>query len=133
MGIDFNFSDMKVSPNTLDAHRVIRWAGGQGEEVQEKLVRRLFEIFFLEGGNIGDDDVLIGAAKDAGLDPEIVENLLKSDDDKDAVKKDIAHAQQMGITGVPCFIINNQFAVMGAQPPEALLQAFEQVSANGDS
>lgn len=128
VGIEFNFTDMKVSPNTLDAHRLIRWAGGQGEEVQEKLVKRLFEIFFLEGGHIGDDEVLIDAATDAGLDPEIVKKLLASDEDKEAVKREISHAQQMGITGVPCFIFDNKFAVMGAQPPEALIQAFQQAS-----
>lgn len=131
VGIDFNFADMKVSPNTLDAHRLIRWAGGQGEAVQARLVKRLFEIFFLEGGNIGDDEVLISAARDAGLDGDIVGNLLKTDEDKEAVKQEIAHAQRMGITGVPCFIIDNRFAVMGAQPADALLEAFQQASDAG--
>ena len=123
LGIEFNFDDMKVSPNTLDAHRVILWAGGQSVETQNWLVERLFEIFFVEGGNIGLDDVLIQAAEFAGMDPSIVESLLKTNDDKDKVNSDIDHARQMGIQGVPCFIIDNKFAVMGAQPADQLEKA----------
>ncbi len=124
LGIDFNFEDMKVSPNTLDAHRVILWAGGQGAEVQDKLVERLFEIFFLEGGHLGLDDVLVKAAEHAGMDGSIVDGLLKTEDDKDRVNSEIDHARQMGVTGVPCFIVDNKFAVMGAQPADQLVAAF---------
>lgn len=123
IGIDFNFDAMKVSPNTLDAHRVILWAGGQSAEIQDKLVERLFEIFFLEGGNIGLDDVLVKAAEAAGMDGSIVGGLLKTEDDKQRVSAEIDHARQMGIQGVPCFIVDNKFAVMGAQPPEQLVEA----------
>ncbi|MDJ0615120.1 MAG: DsbA family oxidoreductase [Rhizobiaceae bacterium] len=124
LGIDFNFEAMKVSPNTLDAHRVIMWAGGQSPEIQNKLVERLFEIFFLEGGNIGLDEVLVQAAEHAGMDSKIVDDLLKKDDDKDRVSGEIDHARQMGVQGVPCFIVDNKYAVMGAQPPEQLVGAF---------
>ena len=124
LGIDFNFEDMKVSPNTLDAHGVIMWAGGQSAEVQNKLVERLFEVFFLEGGNIGLDEVLSEAAAHAGMDPAIVGDLLKTEDDKDRVSSQIDHAREMGVQGVPCFIVDNKFAVMGAQPPEQLVGAF---------
>ena len=123
LGIDFNFEAMKVSPNTLDAHRVIMWAGGQSSEVQNKLVERLFEIFFLEGGHLGEDEVLVKAAEAAGMDGTIVEGLLKGDEDKDRVHQEIGHAAQMGVQGVPCFIIDNKFAVMGAQPAEQLVGA----------
>lgn len=132
VGIDFNFDLMKVSPNTLDAHRVIRWAGGNGTEVQNKLVRRLFELFFLEGGHIGDDDVLVEAAIFAGMDGKLVRELLESDRDKKEVQQEIAQAQQMGVTGVPCFVIDNKFAVMGAQPVEALVSAFKQAIDDAD-
>ncbi|MBL4892651.1 MAG: DsbA family oxidoreductase [Rhizobiaceae bacterium] len=126
VGIDFDFKAMKVSPNTLDAHRVIRWAGGIGTEVQNKLVRRLFELFFLEGGHIGNDGVLVDAAIHAGMDGDLVRELLASDRDKTEVQQEIAQAQQMGVTGVPCFVIDQKFAVTGAQPPDALTQAFQQ-------
>lgn len=122
-GIDFNFEDMKVSPNTLDAHRVIMWAGGQAPKIQDKLVERLFELFFLEGANIGLDEVLVDAAKHAGMDENIVKTLLERDDDKDAVKAHVNHARQMGVTGVPCFIFDGRVAVPGAAPVEQLVGA----------
>ena len=125
LGIDFNFDAMEVSPNTLDAHRVILWAGGQSTEIQNKLVERLFEIFFLEGGHIGIDDVLVKAAEHVGMDGQIVGDLLKSENDKESVASQIEHARKMGVTGVPCFIVDNKFAVMGAQPPEQLVQAMK--------
>jgi len=128
VGIDFNFGAMKVSPNTLDAHRVIRWAGGQGEEVQEKLVRRLFEVFFREGGNIGDDEVLVTAAIDAGMDGNIVRDLLASDKDKVEVRNEIAQAQKIGVTGVPYFLINTKYGVPGAQPVDKLVEALTKVA-----
>ena len=123
LGIDFNFEAMKVSPNTLDAHRVILWAGGQGSDVQDRLVDRLFEIFFLEGGNIGKDEILVRAAETAGMDGTIVGDLLTTDEDRDRVTAEIDHARQMGVQGVPCFIVDNKFAVMGAQPAEHLVDA----------
>ena len=133
LGIDFNFDDMKVSPNTLDAHRVILWAGGQDPETQNKLVERLFEIFFLEGGNIGLDKVLIKAAEIAGMDGAIVKNLLATDDDKERVASEIDHARQMGVQGVPCFIVDSKFAVMGAQPPEQLVGAMRHAIAEREN
>lgn len=125
-GIDFKFDAIAVSPNTMDAHRLIRWAGGQGEEIQNLLVDRLFRLYFLEGANIGDHQVLADAASEVGLDGKIVLELLETDRDKDAIQQEIASAQQMGVTGVPCFIIDRRFAVMGAQPPAALVQAIRQ-------
>jgi predicted DsbA family dithiol-disulfide isomerase len=132
LGIDFNFDDMKVSPNTMDAHRVIHWAGGQSAELQNKLVERLFEVFFLEGGNIGLDEVLAQAAKHVGMDDTIVSDLLKTEDDKDHIASEIDHARQVGVQGVPCFIVDNKFAVMGAQPPEQLEQAIRHAISERD-
>jgi len=109
----------------MDAHRVIRWAGGQSAETQNKLVERLFELFFLEGGHIGLDEVLVKAAQEAGMDAKIVDDLLKTENDKPEVAAEIDQARQMGVTGVPCFIVDNKFAVMGAQPVEQLVAAME--------
>ena len=127
-GIDFAFDRIAISPNTLDAHRVIRWAASAGDGVQGRLVDRLFELFFLEGAHIGDRDVLADAAAEAGMDRAIVRDLLESDRDVEAVKGEIAQAQAMGVTGVPCFVIDNLYAVMGAEPAEHLVQAFEQAA-----
>ena len=126
--LDFKFSAIKVSPNTIDAHRVIRWAINEGEEVQGKLVERLFQLYFLEGANIGDHDVLTEAANAAGMDGAVVRTLLATDQDRDAVEKEIATAQQMGVTGVPCFIIDNKYAVMGAQEPSHIAEAIKQAA-----
>lgn len=126
--LDFKFSAIKVSPNTIDAHRVIRWAINEGEGVQDKLVERLFQLYFLEGANIGDHDVLTEAANAAGMDGAVVGALLATDQDRDAVENEIATAQQMGVTGVPCFIIDNKYAVMGAQEPSHIAEAIKQAA-----
>jgi predicted DsbA family dithiol-disulfide isomerase len=127
-GIPFNFDAIKVSPNTLDAHRIIRWAASAGKDVQEKVVRRLFQLYFEEGANIADHEVLIKAARDAGMDSSIVETLLPTDADRDAVISEIRTAQQMGVSGVPCFIFEGRYAVMGAQDATVLADAISQIT-----
>ncbi|WP_315919603.1 DsbA family protein [Mesorhizobium sp. SP-1A] len=128
-GISFDFEAIKVAPNTLDAHRVIRWAGTAGEDVQNRLVDNLFSRYFEQGGNTGDPAVLIAAARDAGMDAAVVETLLPTDADKDEVLAEIATASRMGITGVPCFLLEGRYAVMGAQETSVLADAIRQVSA----
>lgn len=128
-GIDFNFAAIAVSPNTLNAHRLIRWAGGVGPQVQDRVVTRLFELYFLEGANIGDADLLAAVAEDAGMDRTLVRELLETDRDADVVRQEIAAAQNMGVTGVPCFILDRRYALMGAQPAHVLAQAIRQASA----
>ena len=127
-GIPFDFDAIRVSPNTLDAHRLIHWAGGQGEEVQDRVVERLFSMYFLEGRNIGNDDTLIEAAADAGMDREIVSGLLSGDADREAVRSSIAQAQSMGVRGVPFFILDQRYAISGAQPPAAMAEAIRTVA-----
>jgi len=128
-GISFAFDAIKVAPNTLDAHRVIRWAGAAGEDIQNRLARRLFQLNFEEGANIGDHAVLIEAAREAGMDASVVETLLPTDADVEAVRTEIATASRMGITGVPCFLLEGKYAVMGAQEADALADAIRQVAA----
>lgn len=127
--IAFDFGAIKVSPNTLDAHRVLRWAATEGGDVQNRVARRLFQLYFEEGQNIGDRQVLIAAARDAGMDTAVVETLLLSDADREAVEAEIATAAKMGVSGVPCFLIEGRYAVMGAQEPQALADAIRQVAA----
>ncbi len=131
-GIDFKFEDIALSPNTLNSHRLIHWAGGQGNQVQYKLVERLFQIYFLEGGNLSDNNVLADAAEFAGMDRQIVARLLDGDQDVEHVEKDIGFAQEIGVQGVPFFIIDQKYAVTGAQPVEALTSAFRNVLADRD-
>ncbi|TPM11556.1 DsbA family protein [Mesorhizobium sp. B2-3-11] len=128
-GISFAFDAIKVAPNTLDAHRLIRWAGAAGEDVQNRLVRRLFQLNFEEGVNVGDHMVLVEAAREAGMDASVVETLLPSDADVEAVRTEIATASRMGITGVPSFLLEGKYAVMGAQDADTLADAIRQVAA----
>lgn len=128
-GIAFAFDAIKVAPNTLDAHRVIRWAGAAGSDQQNRLVRRLFQLNFEEGRNVGDHAVLTAAAREAGMDAAVVETLLPTDADVENVRAEIATAQRMGVTGVPCFLLEGRYAVMGAQDTDALADAIRQVAA----
>ncbi|TPN31354.1 DsbA family protein [Mesorhizobium sp. B1-1-6] len=128
-GISFAFGAIEVAPNTLDAHRVIRWAGAAGEDVQNRLVRRLFQLNFEEGANIGDHAVLVEAARETGMDASVVETLLPTDADVEAVRTEIATASRMGISGVPCFLLEGKYAVMGAQDVDTLADAIRQVAA----
>jgi len=128
-GIDFDFDAITVAPNTLDAHRVIRWAANEAPGVQDRLVKRLFQLYFEEGRNIGDHRVLIEAARGSGMDVRVVEALLPTDADRDSVTEEVATASRMGVTGVPCFLLEGKYAVMGAQDTETLASAIRQVAA----
>ena len=127
--IPFAFDKIEVSANTLDAHRLIRWAGSLGLAAQNQMVDLLFKAYFEDGKNIGDDAVLIEAAEKVGLEKPVVERLLAGDADRDTVSSEIEQAQQMGVTGVPCFIIDMKYAVVGAQPAGALVEAMRKIAA----
>jgi predicted DsbA family dithiol-disulfide isomerase len=120
-GIDFRFSDIPMRPNTLGAHRLMRWASGQNKAALA--AEGLFRAFFTQHKDIGDPKVLTQIAEKAGLDGEIVRGLLDGEQDKHAVKQEIAEFRRLGISGVPTFIYNGQFAVQGAQPVETHLKA----------
>lgn len=128
-GIDFDFGAITVSPNTLDAHRVLRWAAANGSEVQGRLARRLFQLYFEQGRNIGDHAVLVEAAREAGMDAPMVEAMLATDADREAVANEAATASRMGISGVPCFLFEGKYAVMGAQDSDTLADAIRQIAA----
>ena len=129
--LPFAFDLIEKSPNTLNAHRLIRWS--QTTDHQNALVEILFRMFFIDGADIGDKEILANAAEEAGMDRDVVERLFDGDNDVKEVKAEIAHAQQIGVTGVPCFIIDEKYAVMGAQQPETLAQALEQALAERDA
>jgi predicted DsbA family dithiol-disulfide isomerase len=122
---------MEVSANTLDAHRLIRWAASDKAPAgaQGTVVRRLFEINFEEAGDIGDRAVLAEVAGEAGMDAGLIEPLLASNADIEAVQSEIETAARMGVRGVPCFLIEGKYAVMGAQETETLADALRQVAA----
>lgn len=126
-GIAFDFAAIALSPNTLDAHRVIRWAAGAG--VQDRVARALFKAFFEDGEDIGDGETLARIAGANGMDESVVAALLAANADRPEVETEIRTAQGMGITGVPCFIFDGRYAVMGAQPVEALVDSVRKIAA----
>ena len=129
-GIRFNFEAMPVSANTLDAHRLIRWAGSEKAPAgaQAQVVKRLFETNFEEAGDIGDRAILAQLAGEAGMDAALTEALLSSNADVEAVQTEIETSARMGVTGVPCFLLEGKYAVMGAQEAETLADAIRQVA-----
>lgn len=127
VGIDFRFDLIEKSPNTLDSHRLIRWAGTAG--CQNEMVDSLFRRYFEHGEDIGSHDVLVDAAREVGMDTDIVRDLLSKDADRDLIAKEDAMAREIGIQGVPSFVINSQWVVTGAQEPETLVRMFNKLLA----
>lgn len=121
--IDFAFDRIARTPNTVDSHRLIRFAGARG--VQDGVVEALFQAYFLCGEDIGDFDVLTAAAIAGGLDENEVRAFLATDQEEEAVRAEDLAARRAGITGVPCFIFNRRHALPGAQPPEVFFQLFD--------
>jgi predicted DsbA family dithiol-disulfide isomerase len=126
-GIAFDFGAIRMSPNTLDAHRLIRWAAQAGQ--QDAVVEALFRAYFEEGRNIGDADVLADIAAAVGLPRQEIAKRLAGDEDKAAVQQEIAMAGELGIRGVPFFIFDSRYAVSGAEAPETLAAALESAEA----
>ena len=121
VGVPFAFDKIERSPNTLDAHRLIRWAAPAG--VQAEVADRLFKAYFVEGRDIGDRKVLVEIASDCGLDARDVEQRLADGADSGLVRQEIGQAQAMGVSGVPFFIFGGRLGVPGAQEPSVLRQA----------
>ena len=113
-GIEIAFEKITRTPNTLDAHRLIHWAGLEG--VQTEVVTELFNRFFRQGQDISDREVLTDIARSTGMDPEATARLLASDADLMETRAADAKAREMGVRGVPTFIIANEAVVTGAQP-----------------
>lgn len=115
-GVTIDFEGMKRTPNTLDAHRLIHWAGIEGR--QTAAVSALFKAYFTDARDIGDAEVLADIADSIELDAALVRRLLVTDEDTQAIKDRDAHSRTMGVNSVPTFIVGGQHAVPGAQPPE---------------
>jgi len=130
-GIAFAYDKIVRTPNTLDSHRLIKWAGTAG--VQDAAVEVLFRRYFLEGGDIGDKALLVDVAREIGMDADLVTDLLEGDADLERTKAEDVMARQMGVSGVPCFIIGRKYAISGAQDPAVLVQAFDLVAKEGEA
>jgi predicted DsbA family dithiol-disulfide isomerase len=126
VGIVFNFDEIEIRPNTLDAHRLVRWAQGQG--LAEEMADALHRAFFEERRNLADRSELAQIAGEVGLDRDIIADLLASDRDADAVMREEQFYRSLGVQGVPCFIFNGRFAVSGAEAPEQLALAIKKAA-----
>ncbi|MFO1151987.1 MAG: DsbA family oxidoreductase [Alsobacter sp.] len=127
LGIRFAFDAIQRSPNTLDAHRLIRLAAATGQ--QDALVAKLFAAYFEQGKDIGDPAILRDVAAEAGLAAAEVESLLAGDALAEDVRREIDMARELGIQGVPFFIFGGSHAVSGAETPEVLASAIDQARA----
>jgi predicted DsbA family dithiol-disulfide isomerase len=120
-GLTYNVGGIARQPNTLDCHRLILWARNTGNAGAMK--QRLMELYFTAGADLTDREVLVKAAADCGMDPELTRELLASDRDVERVTAEAMQAKQAGIDGVPCFIFGGVLAVSGAQDPAYLADA----------
>ena len=126
-GLTLNLDGIARTPNTLDAHRLIHWAGIEGR--QTAAVSALFRAYFKEGRDIGDREVLADIADGIGLDASVVLRLLASEADAEEIRGRDAAAREMGVTSVPTFIVAGQHAVPGAQPPELWIKVIAELKA----
>jgi predicted DsbA family dithiol-disulfide isomerase len=121
-GIEFQFSKIKRTPNTVLSHRLIYWSAKQ--EQQDEIVASLFKAYFEDGLDLGDLDILVECAGRAGLSRDDARKFLESDEGRQEVVASDVYARRLGINGVPCFIVNRKYAVSGAQPPSAFVEVF---------
>ncbi|SFK63586.1 DsbA family oxidoreductase [Shimia haliotis] len=129
-GLDIDFGAIKRTPNTVDAHRLIHWAGIESK--QNAIVNALFKAYFKEGRDIGNAEVLADLADSAGMDAAVVAKLLDSDSDVENIQQRDEHSRQMGVNSVPTFIVANQHAVPGAQPVALWRQVMGELKAQQD-
>jgi predicted DsbA family dithiol-disulfide isomerase len=130
-GVTFAFERMPRTPNTLLAHRLILLAEEQGKA--DAVIRALFRALFEDGGDVGRADVLVEIAKSAGLDPTEVSEFLDSDRLAPEVHAAHERAERIGIRGVPVFIVDQEHAITGAQPPEVLAGLLDLAGAPRDA
>ncbi len=125
-GVPFQFEKITRTPNTIDAHRLIRWSHPTGK--QHDVAERLFMAYWNEGKDVGDRKVLLAIATEAGLDATEISAKFEQDTDLEAVRAEVEQASRMGVTGVPCFILGRKQGIMGAQPAQVLADAIRQLA-----
>jgi len=128
-GLIFRFDLMRRIPSSLDGHRLLRWASRQGPV--DGLVSRLFSAYFSDGQDIGQHAVLAGLAAQEGLDGAEALRFLGSGEETEWVHLENLRAHRLGINGVPCFLVDGQHAIAGAQEPEVLERLIEVALAGG--
>ncbi|AQQ54101.1 hypothetical protein B0X71_13970 [Planococcus lenghuensis] len=128
-GLDYQM-DTLILTNTFDAHRLAMFAEKYG--LMKEMTERILHAYFTESKHIGDHETLTDLAVEVGLDREAVSEMLASDEMADAVRADEQEAKEVGVTGVPFYLINRKYALTGAQPTEVFVQALTQVIAEDE-
>lgn len=123
VGLEYDYENM-IQTNTLDAHRLVHYGQKLGRD--KEIMERLFKAHFIDGLDIGDISVLGDLSQEVGLDRQEVLNMLNSEEYIDRVEDDRRLSQQLGISSVPFFVIDNKVAVPGAQPPETFIQVLKE-------
>lgn len=122
-GIDFSFDSIQVQPNTIDAHRLMHYAGEQSK--QDAMAETIFRRYFTEGADLSNKETLAEIAAQAGMNREETATYLASDADRALIEEQDRRARAIGVEGVPFFIFNQRLALSGAQPPEVIVEAME--------
>jgi predicted DsbA family dithiol-disulfide isomerase len=126
-GLDMDPDKPQRIPNTLNAHRLIHWAGLEGR--QTAMVSALMRSYWRDGRDIGDAEVLADIAAEVGMDRAVTARLLASDADRDDILARDADARKKGVNAVPTFLIAQQYVVSGAQPPEMWARVIDELAA----
>lgn len=126
-GVALNLDKVRRTPNTLDAHRLVHWAGLEGR--QTAMVGALFDALWRDGRDVGDRNVLAEIAGETGLDAALIARALASDGDSDEIRARDAHARERGVSGVPTFVIAGRHVLQGAQPAEVWLRVIDDLTA----
>jgi predicted DsbA family dithiol-disulfide isomerase len=124
VGLTYYLDKIKAT-NTLNAHRLIQFAKQFGKE--NEMVERLFKAYFTEVRHVGETKTLIELAAEIGLDQQKVQLMLNSNEYEANVREQEQDAQQIGVTGVPFYVINRKYAISGAQPSDVFLEVMEKV------
>ena len=130
LGLSFEKMQERLTCNTFDAHRLVKWAGEQGQQTGMK--QALFDAYFGRADDVSDRDILVRCVEALGLDPLKAREVLDSDQYARAVREDEATYQKAGVTAVPAFIINGKYLISGAQEPDALVQTLQEIGAESD-
>ncbi|ETD91904.1 DsbA family oxidoreductase [Rhodobacter capsulatus] len=126
-GVALNLPIITRMPNTLNAHRLLHWAGIEG--AQTAVMSGLLRAYWRDGQDIGQPDILVTIAADAGLDAVLIRRLLATDADAETIRSRAAHARERGVTSVPTFILDNTHVITGAQPAKLWMQVIDEIAA----
>ncbi len=126
-GLELQFDRIARTPDTFDAHRLIRWAGATGN--QTAVAQALFQRYFERGEDISDRAVLLDVAEETGMERDVVARLFEGDSETEALREEEEQIRSMGVGGVPCFVIGGKYVLQGAQEAETWKQVIGELEA----